>query len=112
MYIKFLSWSFVIFGSTLGFLITFLKLYVCRLKNDIVANYVPLIAFVMFFYIIFALLLTIFIKGASNKIIMFAFANSPFIIGKLATYKTEKIFSYLQVVCAFLSVIFVLALMR
>ncbi len=103
MYLKILEWSMIFAGITLGLLITFQKLVVCKLKNDIVANYVPFIAFVMLIYIVVALLLAIATRGTINKVVTFLFAISPFAIGKFVTYKTETFFSYIQVICAFLS---------
>ena len=103
MYLRILEWSMIFAGLTLGALITFQKLIICKLKNDIVANYVPFIAFAMLFYIVVALLLAIATRGTINKVVTFLFAISPFAIGRFVTYKTESLFSYVQVLCAFFS---------
>ena len=57
-------------------------------------------------YIISALILAIFIPGIINKAAIVFFGLSPFIIGRLATYEKEKIYSLIQIIFVIISVIY------
>lgn len=109
MLLDILKYSFIIIGSMLAIMITCGKLYVFKLKDNIlVSNYAASIAGGFFLYAIFAILLIIFAPNLIDKFLMLMFGLSPFIIGKLATYEKENIFTIIQVITALISVVFVI----
>ncbi len=86
------------------------KKYFSKLKdNSKISDYVALIALFLVFYILFGLLIFIFEKSILYKTIMLIFSSSPFILGKIATYEKEKLFTLIQFIAIILSVIFVLS---
>jgi len=104
-----LNYLFLTMGISFIICVIAHKLYFSKLKDRIKAgNFVSIMTFFLAFYIIFGLIEIFFIKGITNKILMLLFALSPFIIGKLATYKYEKIYTILQVLCILISVSFIL----
>lgn len=96
MYLKFLSPAYIVTCALLCLSIIIQKIFMSKLKNS---AYPALIAVLLIFYVLISLLLFI----AKFEPIMFLFAISPFIIGKLATYKTENLYSLLQIFCILLS---------
>lgn len=85
------------------------KAVVSKLKDNIkISHFVAVIAFFLALYVILALLMVFLLKSLLYKAIMLVFALSPFIIGKLATYKKEKLYSFIQVLTVLLSAIVVI----
>lgn len=71
----------------------------------------PIIAFMaglVLLYVFLGLILTMLIPIIKYKLIMFLFTLSPFIIGKLVTYKKLKLYSIIQLFCVILSIGFLI----
>jgi len=85
------------------------KLYFSRLKDNVkISNYVALIAFFLFLYIILGLILVVFEDKLLYKIIILSFSLAPFMIGKVATYEKEKLYTIMQFILIIISDIFVM----
>lgn len=70
------------------------------------SDFVSSIALFVFLYVFFALLLVFILPGLHNKLIMVIFAISPFVIGKLVTYQTVKLYSFIQILCIVISAVY------
>jgi len=73
--------------------------------------FVSSIVMVLFLYVINALTLSFCLSGAA-KIVMFAFAIMPFVIGKYAEYNNHKLFTYIQnfiIICSMAYVSYMLS---
>ena len=104
MYLKIL---FIIIGFILFLMLSFYKLYLCKKpRTEKVSVFVSGLGAIFLLYIVIAVLLAIFIPGIINKSVLLFFGISPFIIGKLATYEKEKIYSLIQILFVAVSVIY------
>src|SRR5574344_1591223 len=104
-----LKYFFIFAGSLLTIMLLLGKLYIFKLKDNIlVSNYAATIAGLMGVYAVSALLLTLVVPNIAYKVLMLLFAGSPFIIGRFATYEKEILYSFIQIITAFVSVIYVL----
>lgn len=84
------------------------KLYISKQKDMMKAsNFIASMAIFIGLYILSGILLCLFVQPIIYKLIMLLFALSPFIIGKLATYEKEKIYSLIQIFCVLISILFV-----
>ena len=103
-----LKMIFMISGFLFAMSIIIHKLYVSKLKDMMKAShFLASMAGFMGIYILSGIILAIFVPHLLNKIFVFLFAISPFIIGKFATYEKEKFFSVVQIVCVLISIVFV-----
>ena len=106
MYLKILEILFIISGCLLVLLLSLRNFISSKIKDNLkVSAFISFIAGILLFYVILAILLAIFEKVGVYKVIMAFFGVSPFIIGKLVTYKRVKIFSIIQILLAAISVI-------
>ena len=112
MCLKVLQYIFILLGLALAILFAVQVFYISKFKSDFAEHYVPVLTSVILIYIILAIALTLLIGGNLNKAIMLFFAVSPFIIGRLVTYKKVKLYSMIQIACVLMSVGFVIFLMR
>lgn len=104
MLIKSLYLIFILISFVLACMIVVQKLIMCKIKDNIKkSDFVAAIAVLFFLYVLFALLLVIFTPVLMSKFIMLVFALSPFIIGRLATFKSENFYSILQVLIILIS---------
>ena len=79
------------------------KLFISKIKDAMeISNFIALIVIFMALYIIFGIILAL-----KYNLIYLIFALSPFIIGKFATYNTEKIYSIIQIICVLISIIII-----
>ncbi len=69
---------------------------------------VAVIGGLLLLYVLCALIIALFYEVYLYKFIMLIFAISPFIIGKLVTYKRLRFFSIFQIICVILSLVFVI----
>ncbi len=69
--------------------------------------FVSSIAIFLLLYVFFEFILAIFVSGLINKLVIILFALSPFLIGKIVTYKKLKFYSIIQILCVILSIGFV-----
>ena len=79
-------------------------------SNNKLSPIVAAIGALFMFYILNALLLALVLPSVKQMSVMLIFALFPFIIGKLVTYKKLKLYSFIQILCVILSMIFVLLL--
>ena len=85
------------------------KLFVFKKrKPQFVSDYCATMAVFLIGYVISSLVLVWFFPLTHQKLIMFGFAISPFLIGLLATYNTEKYYTALQVLIFLVSTAYVL----
>ena len=98
MLAEFVKWGFVAVSSVLAVLTIYGKLFVFKKKHpSFVSDYCALLGGLLGVYVLSALTLVWFLPQTSAKLIMLGFAISPFLIGLVVTYETEKYFSALQV---------------
>ena len=91
----------------LSFRIFFPKIFE---NNNKISPVIAFIAGLILLYIFLGLILTIFLPTVKYKLIILLFTLSPFIIGKLVTYKKLKFYSIIQLFCVILSVGFLLTI--
>ncbi len=100
MLLNILKASFITFAIL--FIISVLIFKLCtKLKYNKIKTsaFVPMIAIFLGAYIILAIIFAFF------KPYMLIFALLPFVIGKFATYKTEGLYSLIQIFCIIISII-------
>ena len=106
MYLKILEILFVISGILLVLLLSLREFISSKIKDNLkVSAFVSFIAGILLIYIVLAILLAIFGKGGIYKFLMAFFGVSPFIIGRFASYEKIKIYSFIQILLAGISVI-------
>ena len=108
MYLKILE---ILFGS-LAFILLLLMLFrelgiTKKLSPMRASDYISSMAGFLLLYIVFAFVLAIFTPIGINKMVMALFGISPFIIGKLVTYKNVRVYSFIQILCVILSLVYV-----
>ena len=92
---------FILSGLLFVLSIIIHKLFVSKIKDAMkISNFIALMAIFMALYIIFGIVLAF-----RYNPIYIIFALSPFIIGKLATYQKEKIYSIIQIICVLISIL-------
>lgn len=85
------------------------KLFVFKKrKPQFVSDYCATMAGLIGLYVLLALVLVLFFPAILFKTIMFLFAISPFIIGLLVKYETEKYYTVIQVLLFICGMVFVL----
>ena len=108
MYLKLTEYLFMFTALILAGLILLQKLYICNLKDNMKKSvYVTYIACFLILYILLAFALFILMPVMIHKIIILFFGLSPFIIGKLVTYKKENFYSAIQIICIIINLGFV-----
>lgn len=111
MLLNYLEYIFISIGILLCTALILNKTHFCKLTNNIQkSNCVAAIGGLLTFYVIFAMIIAFFIPNVYDKLVMFIFAISPFIIGKFATYEKEPLFTIIQFFCVLISVIYVIKL--
>ncbi|MBR2069767.1 MAG: hypothetical protein IJ877_08415 [Candidatus Gastranaerophilales bacterium] len=106
--LKFLALAFSLSGLLFVLSIFIHKIYISKQKDIMKAShFIASMTIFMGLYILSGFILTFFVKGIFSKILIFLFAMSPFIVGKFATYKYEKIYSLIQVFCVLISIGFI-----
>lgn len=84
------------------------KLFVFKKKHpSFVSAYCATMAIFVAIYSILALALVWLMPSSNSKLIMFGFAISPFLIGLLATYHTEKYYTIVQILVFLTSILYV-----
>ena len=100
---------FLISATGFASMLSYGKLFVFKKKHPaFVSDYCATMAGFIAFYSVFALVLAWLLPSTSTKLIMFGFAFSPFMLGLVATYHTEKYFTFLQIILILLSMAFVI----
>ena len=100
----------IVFACAFCFCVVINKIFTKKLRQDgeKYSDFIATMSFFLAFYVIFAILDCFLISDIKNKLIMLLFALSPFIIGKVATYEQEKMYSILQLTVILYSALFVL----
>ena len=109
MYLRIAEYFFVGIGIMLSVLLSIRTFFPNIFKNS--NKFSPVMAFLgslFVFYVLAGLILAIFMPTFVYKCILLLFAISPFIVGKLVSYKTLKLYSIIQILCVILSVAFVI----
>ena len=109
MYLKAIEYFFVVISVLLLILFSFRTFFPDFFKNS--NKFSPVMAFLgglFIFYIFTGIILTILFPSLKYKLIMLLFTLSPFIIGKLVSYKKLKFYSIVQILCVILSVVFIM----
>ncbi len=100
----FIKYAFILFACILALMISIYKIFMQNNKRtEKTACYLSGLTWAFALYVLSAVILSIFISGNINKFVIILFALSPFIIGKLAAYKTENFYSIIQILCAVIS---------
>lgn len=100
------KYAYIVVAAALFTLITFGKLFVFHKKEAVfVSDYTSSIALFLVLYVLLSLFAMVL-----NLIVFFAFAISPFALGFIAKYETEKYFTILQLLILVLSVVFIMEL--
>lgn len=93
------KYLFVINAIIFGSMIVYGKCFVFRKKKpQFVSDYCATLAVFLGLYSILSIILVWFLPSTTSKLLMLAFGISPFLIGALATYHTEKYFTAIQVI--------------
>lgn len=103
------KWLFIINSVLLLIMLSF-RIFFPKVfeNNNKLSPVIAFIAVLMLLYMLLGLVITIMIPAIEYKLIMFLFTISPFIIGKIVTYKKLKFYSIIQLFCVILSVGFLL----
>ncbi len=100
------KYAYIVVAAALFTLITFGKLFVFHKKEAVfVSDYTSSIALFLVLYVLLSLFAMVL-----NPVVFFAFAISPFALGFIAKYETEKYFTILQLLILVLSVVFIMEL--
>lgn len=100
---------FLVTALIFASMIVYGKIFVFKKKHPaFVSDYCATIAGVLGCYSVLSLVLVWLFPSTSAKLIMFLFAFSPFLIGLLANYHTEKYYTVVQVLVIIASILFVL----
>ena len=84
------------------------KLFIFRKKSaQFVSDYCATLAALFGFYAVLSLIFVFIYPDMAGKSVMSAIALSPFVIGLLASYRTEKYFTCLQVIILLFSIYYV-----
>lgn len=106
MYLNLLKILFA--ASGLLFVILFSVRAFCKFEDlGKLSAFVSSIAIFLLMYLLATLILIVIVPNILHKLILILFALSPFIIGKIVTYKKLKFYSVIQILCVILSVGFV-----
>ena len=101
-----LSNLFIIFGILFSLSIIVGKIFIFKMKDTMfVSNYIVLIAVFLGAYSLIGLFLIFKVPFLYFKLFFLFVALSPFLLGQIASYKTEKIFTFLQVIIVLFSVV-------
>ena len=102
------KYLFVLNALIFATMIVYGKLFVFRKKHpSFVSDYCATMAGFLAAYVIFSLALVWLFPYPDAKLVMLAFAVSPFLLGLLATYNTEKYYTVFQVFLLLVSVAYV-----
>lgn len=94
----FLMFTYSINSIFLTLFIIYGKVFVFKKQDAIfVSNFCALIALLLTLYVILSFLYAIIEPALISKLIMILFGLTPFLIGRIATYNSEKYFTTLQV---------------
>lgn len=111
MYLKIFEITFIIFGILSGINFTLLHFGISdKMKPMKASDYLSFVTIILLMYVINAIVL-MFLFDGFNKLYILLFAFAPFLIGRLAEYKTLKRFAIIQIIIIFCSIIYVSGLL-
>jgi len=100
---------FCIVAFLLGVFLSIRMIFSSKFENNNkLSPFVAMIGGLFLFYTLIGLFLGIIYPGLLKKLMILTFAISPFIIGRLVSYKSLKIYTTIQIICVILSIGFVL----
>ena len=103
--LKILSAVFGLSGLLFVLAIIIHKLYISKQKDMMKAShFVAGMTLFMGIYIFSGIILALLFHKIIPSLLILLFALSPFIIGRFATYNTEKIYSIIQIICVLISI--------
>ena len=103
------KYLFVINAIILGSMIIYGKLFVFKKKKpQFVSDYCATLAGSIGAYSLLSIAMAWFLPETNAKLLMLGFAVSPFLIGLLASYHTEKYYTLIQILVIALSTAYVL----
>ena len=108
MHLDLMKWIFEIFGIIFVSSLILMNFLFFKNYRKELSKYVPVLAFMFILYLLLMLIIIWFIKGILLKVIMFILFLSPFIIGKLVSYKKLSCYSIIQILCVILSMLIVI----
>lgn len=108
MFLRLLEYCFILSGAIFVILLGVYKFWVSKLEySPKISTYVSCMAGALLAYSVCATGLMFCIDGIFNKLLVGIFGIIPFLIGKYATFETEKYYSLLQMFVMIYSIIFV-----
>ncbi len=108
MLVKILEYIFVVESFLLAIMLILNKLLISKITDGIrMTQFVATLAVLLAIYIVLALFIGILSPKTAVKLVMVPLGLSPFVIGKIATYKKEGLFTTIQILCIILGGIFV-----
>lgn len=103
------KYLFVINAIILCSMIVYGKLFVFKKKKpQYVSDYCATLAIFFAAYSLLSIAMAWFLPGTNAKLLMLGFAVSPFLIGLLASYHTEKYYTVIQIILIASSAAYVL----
>ena len=109
MLLKIFEYIFIASGILFCIFLIMHKAYVSKLNDNMKkSDYVACLAVLLSIYILSAVITGVMIPDWYKKVLMLLFAISPFIIGKIATYEKEKMYTGIQIISIVISAAFVL----
>ena len=103
------KYLFILIASLLSILLSIRTFHTDMfMKNNKLSPLMALLGGLFLLYVFAGVLLAIFLPTIKNSLVIIFFALSPFIIGKLVSYKTLKTYSIIQILCVIFSLVFVM----
>ena len=111
MLVEILKYGFTFVAFVLSLMTIYGKLFVFKKKHpSFVSDYCATLAAFLGLYELFGLILAFLIVGLTAKLILLSLALSPFLIGVLVTYHTEKYWTVAQTLIFIFSVVYAIGI--
>ena len=109
MLLRIFEYIFITSGILFSILLIIHKTYISKLNNNMIkSDYVAGLVVLLSIYVLTAVITGIIVPVWYKKALMLFFAILPFIIGRIATYEKEKIYTGIQIISIVISTVFVL----
>ena len=111
MLVKILKEVFILVALMLSLMTIYGKLFVFKKKHpSFVSDYCATMAAILGIYELLGIILAFMVVGLTSKFILLGFALSPFVIGALVTYHTEKYWTVAQTLLFIFSVVYAIGI--
>jgi hypothetical protein len=108
MLLKILEYVFVVESFLFAIALIMNKMLVSKITDNAkMTQFVIVLGSLLLVYIVLALSIGILSSKTAVNIVMVPLGLSPFVIGKISTYKTEGIYTTIQILCIILGGIFI-----